>query len=326
MLLTSASIVREDQDAADPSIGTDDRRVARELAAQVRSAFPDLSFSTARVEERGGDHRVLLLDATYAFRFPRAATHDLSVEIAVLAALRGRCGIAVPDYLFVDPAGRFAGYRFIAGDELTPRRFALLPADVRDHVLDQAGRFLAVLHGMVPEDVLPAGLWPTIGTHAGRNARERTPPRIARAFPELALLIDLSCGDHPGDVTARGVVVHGDLVDDHMLLAPGGGALAGIIDFGDVALGDPARDFLGFWAYGPRAVARVITAYIAAGGAGADDDLHDRSRRAFLRYRIDRFAELLRSDGKDAAARSLPEMIALLSAPHPDPSETIQRR
>ena len=39
----------------------------------------------------------------------------------------------------------------------------------------------------------------------------------------------------------------GDLVRDHLLVDEHTGHLTGIIDFSDVALGDPAQDFLGFW-------------------------------------------------------------------------------
>ena len=233
----------------------------------------------------------------------------------------------------MDPSGRFAGYPFIAGDELTPRRFAFLPAEVRRRVLDQAGRFLAALHGLAPATVLPSGRWPTIPSVAAQaaHARAHYVPRIARAWPKLAGLIDAFYDDDASDVTHRRVILHGDLVDDHILLAKDGQGLAGIIDFSDVALGDPARDLLGFWAYGADAVARVIAAY----GADADDGLHARSRRAFVRYRIDRFAELLAAGGEGAAEQALPDLIALLSASDRSPvggahfsrpDDTIQRR
>ncbi len=278
----------------------------------MRSAFPELRFSSVTVEERGGDHRVLLLDATYAFRFPRRATHHLGVEIALLAALRGRCETAVPDYLFVDPAGRFAGYRLIAGDELTPRLFARLDARVRHDVLDQAGRFLAVLHGLAPGDVPAIERWPLAPTAAEHAAHARTHhlPSIAAAFPRLAGPLCAFYEDYAADLGGPRVVLHGDLVDDHLLLAPDRQRLAGIIDFGDVALGDPARDLLGFWAYGPEAVARVAAAY----GAGADHDLRERSRRAYVAYRIDRFCDLLATEGEAVAARSLAALTRLLAS------------
>ena len=317
MLQTFASTAMDDA-----AIGVDrpagEDGLARELTAQIRAAFPALRFSNARVEERGGDHRVLLLDAAYAFRFPRETTHDLSVEISVLRALRGRCDIAVPEYALTDPAGRFAGYPFIAGEELTPRRFALLPIEVRHHVLDQAGRFLAVLHGLPPETILPAARWPRLAPVAEQvaHAREHCLPAIARAFPPLARLLDTFCEGGASDAAGHEVVLHGDLVDDHILLAPDGQRLAGIIDFGDVALGEPAHDLLGFWVYGREAVARVIAAY----GAGGDRRLQERSLRAFVRYRIDRFADLLAAEGRAVAGRSLAGLSELVSFATSDPA------
>ena len=312
MFLSSESSAPEDREAPNAQASNNDV-VASSLTTQVRSAFPNLQFSSAIVEERGGDHRVLLLDQNYAFRFPREAMHHLDVEIAVLAALRPRCEIAVPEYRFVDPAGQFAGYRFITGDELTPQRFAALATTIRHRVLDQAGRFLAALHGLAPVDVLPAPRWPVIATATGQiaDARARRLPQIARAFPKLAQSIGAFFDECPRELVGRQVVLHGDLVDDHILLARDGRGLAGIIDFGDVALGDPAHDLLGFWAYGSDAVTRVIAAY----QPGESDDLHRRSHRAFIRYRIERFAELLAAGGRAAAQEAATELAMLLSAP-----------
>src|ERR1700712_1373658 len=61
------------------------------LVSRVRAAFPDLAFAKAEIEDRGGDHRVLLLDREYVFRFPRRPDNNLRMEIAVLAELEGKC-------------------------------------------------------------------------------------------------------------------------------------------------------------------------------------------------------------------------------------------
>ena len=58
-----------------------------QLINQVAVVFPDLAFNHARLEEGGGDNRLLILDERLAIRFPRVGTHDLNLEIAVLEAL-----------------------------------------------------------------------------------------------------------------------------------------------------------------------------------------------------------------------------------------------
>lgn len=42
------------------------------------------------------------------------------------------------------------------------------------------------------------------------------------------------------------VLTHHDLAPEHILITPDGTRIAGVIDWGDLALGDPALDFAGF--------------------------------------------------------------------------------
>ncbi|MEI9926961.1 MAG: hypothetical protein WDN44_03645 [Sphingomonas sp.] len=64
--------------------------VLDDLLDRVRTALPDLTFTRVRLDEAGGDHRVLVIDEDMAFRFPRDAdvSARLAVEIATLEALR----------------------------------------------------------------------------------------------------------------------------------------------------------------------------------------------------------------------------------------------
>ena len=59
----------------------------------------------------------------------------------------------------------------------------------------------------------------------------------------------------------REVVTHGDMSDDHMLLAHGGDRLVGVIDFANSCLGDPAYDLAYFFAYGEDAARRLVRLY-----------------------------------------------------------------
>ena len=80
------------------------------------------------------------------------------------------------------------------------------------------------------------------------------------------------------------MVIHGDISDDHMLLAAGAEALAGVIDFGDACLGDPAYDLTFFFAYGEAAMARLIEFYDPF---AADPLLATRARRSYVRFRLE---------------------------------------
>jgi aminoglycoside phosphotransferase (APT) family kinase protein len=77
------------------------------------------------------------------------------------------------------------------------------------------------------------------------------------------------------------VLIHGDISGPHLLLDDASN-LAGVIDFGDAMIADPALDFAGVlndfsWAF----LERVLAAYEAAGGA------IDAAARKRARFYID---------------------------------------
>ena len=291
--------------------------IERLMKACVLEAFPELAISETRVECTGGDHVLLIVDERHAFRFPRPGTPPLTFEIAVLRLLDERVPLATPSYEYVDPKGRFAGYKFIDGRALTQARFAQLAAPVQETLLDQLAAFLTILHQLRPTEIVYAGELPTGWTLADfveRGRRDRL-PRLAARWPQLAE--PMRCfydGIEGGHV--RSTIIHGDLVAEHILVDDRTAALTGIIDFGDVALGDPAQDLIGLWAYGAAAAAHVVARYDPQ---GIDACLLARSRDHFIRYRLDRLFEQL-VEGDPAVDGAMAEL-----APFLVHFETVQR-
>ena len=275
---------------------------SNQLAELVEAAFPDLRLGKRRLERSGGDHLLLIVDEHFAFRFPRTGMHSLNLEIAVLERLQRHSSVPTPAYQYVDPSGRFAGYPFIKGTALTPARFAGLAEHLQNDVLVTAGMFLTELHGLAASSIAPLQEWPSTWTaaeYADRGVTEHL-PLIAVQMPVQACRVAEFYNRYRDVAPPQRVVVHGDLVVEHVLLNDATEQLSGIIDFGDVALGDPAQDFLGFWAFGAEAVGRVMDMYRPA---VADLNLLARSRDHFVRYRLDRMFEGLSSG--DRMARSI---------------------
>lgn len=280
-------------DAGSSDIASTGQLQSVSLLAQVTRSFPSFVVNTSRVEQCGGDHLVLIVNGDeYAFRFPRTGVHDLRFEIEVLKHLQHRSKVTVPAYDHVDPSGRFAGYRFIGGNPLTTDRYARLDAASAKAVLDAVAGFLTALHDLPQAAIGWSGEWPRIWTaaqFAQRGVAERL-PLIARHAPQFATLVEAFYAIYRLDRPENLAIIHGDLVGEHMLVDRSGLRLAGIIDFGDVALGDPAQDLLGFWSYGVDAVTKVIDGYDPRRD---DPGLLRRSRNHFIRYRIDDLFECL---------------------------------
>jgi aminoglycoside 2''-phosphotransferase len=259
------------------------------LLGRIRAEFPELRFADAALNDFGEDHAVVVLDDQWVFRFPRSAAAAAcgAAERGLLARLNAVSPVAVPRYEFVSRAGDFGGYRMIAGEELTEGAFAALPREAQEGVLHQIGRFLVILHA------LPAALVARPGAEtkredaawfAERYAERRT--RLAEALgPALMAAADRFYQAFPAAVaTTDTAVIHRDFSEDHILLDPQSQRLAGVIDFTDAALGDPAFDFAFLWSYGREAPARVLRSY----DSGADPAaILNRSLWWFARFRID---------------------------------------
>ena len=289
------------------------------LAARVRGVFSGLEFTHAELNERGEDHQVLVLDDRYLFRFPRHAHHPtgLALERAVIGAVRGRCDLPMPDYRFVAPGGEFAGYEMIQGVELTPERFAALARPAQERVLEQAAGFLSALHQISLDEVAAAlgaepDPWPREQTPAelAAESRARRLPFIAAALPALVPAVEGLYGRFSAMTEGPLRLTHGDMTSDHMLLAPEGDRLAGVIDFGDAEIGDAAYDVAYFWSYGAWAPAFVVDRYALK---DQDPGLLERSRWHFARYRISRLGEALENGWSGVAgeiAGALPALLA----------------
>jgi aminoglycoside 2''-phosphotransferase len=289
------------------------------LVARIRAEFPDLAFDRATLNDFGDDHAAVLLDDAWVFRFPRnaeVAAHTAS-ERRLLHALAPISPIAVPAYERVSASGDFGGYRLIAGQELSEALFASLAADVQARVLDQIGRFLAALHSL-PADLVAAHGNASDGDAARyvghyRQRRERLAAVLA---PDLLAAADRFYAALPKAVaTTQTAVTHRDFTEDHILLAPGGDRLAGVIDFTDAALGDPAFDFTFLWAYGDDAPARAAPAY---GGGPSTASILTRSRWLFARYRLDQVWWTLNGDREydiERLVEALPGLFAALNRP-----------
>ena len=293
--------------------------LATALAARVRAAFPDLEFSRAVLNDRGEDHHALVLNDRYVFRFPKQASHPtgLRLELAVLLALKGRCALPMPDCRYVPPEGDFAGYEMIQGVELTPKRFAALSPAAQKTVLDQAADFLSAIHGLGLDEVAaflgaPPRPWPNAGTpaQAAADGRARRLGPIARAMPDLAGLAADFYARLERRPAAAQRLTHSDVTDHHLLLEPSGERLAGVIDFGDVELGDPAYDFAYFWSYGDWAPGHVFEQYALK---DQEPGLLERSRWHYARFRLSRLAEALDKGWADVAAEIADTLPALLA-------------
>jgi aminoglycoside phosphotransferase (APT) family kinase protein len=179
--------------------------------------------------EDGWDFKVLVLDGEWVLRLPRSArtAEKLAKEVALLPVLAPTLPVEVPRFEYVSHEPPFVVYRLIRGEPLQGAD----PEGVR--------AFLEALHSFDASGLdLPRPDWRGLYRgHADDWRRTVLPLLDAGERPRgEALLAEIE--------TLTGFVpalVHCDLGPEHLICRDG--RLAGVIDWGDAKIGDPAIDY-----------------------------------------------------------------------------------
>jgi aminoglycoside phosphotransferase (APT) family kinase protein len=234
------------------------------VRALLQEQFPELDASSARLIGEGWDNSVWVVEDGWAFRFPRREIAILGVrrELALLPRLAPLLPVPIPVPTFVGrPSERFPWPFF--GAPLLPGRE---PADTdlteyaRHELAAALGQLLRVLHSpetralVDPKSALPVDF----------NRRADMAVRVPRARENIAMLQELGLWRPPAAADAilvaaaalpapsgELVLAHGDLHVRHVLVTRG--AVAGVIDWGDVCLADACIDLMLVWSLLPPA-------------------------------------------------------------------------
>ncbi len=240
-----------------------------EALGLVAGAFPELEPRHCSVLGVGWDNTAFLVDETWVFRFPRRAfaVPFLKCEAAALPALAERLPLAVPAPVWIAESGPdfpwpFVGYRHLDGETACARPRS---AALRGRAAAPLGAFLRTLHGLDAEHGRRLGLGPD-GIrrldlpYRAEGIRKRLEEARTRGWlddvePWLRLAADV-----PADWTPSArCIVHGDLYARHVLVGEDG-LPVGVIDWGDVHVGDPAIDLALAWSYLPAAARAAFRA------------------------------------------------------------------
>jgi aminoglycoside phosphotransferase (APT) family kinase protein len=223
-----------------------------DAARLIERQFPQLAPVELAVLGAGWDNTAYLVNGELVFRFPRReiAAGFIEREARILPMLAPHLPLPVPAPTFVgEPADGypypFAGYPWIPG--MTACRVRLTE-NGRAALASSLGGFLRALHS-IPVDE-ETRVWAP-GDEIGRTDILRKAPRtaarareVADALPGLPLAAAAAFAEaaaatppHPGPACW----VHGDFYARHLLLDEARQP-CGVIDWGDVHLGDPALD------------------------------------------------------------------------------------
>ena len=228
------------------------------VQALLREQHPDLAHVLPVKVAEGWDNALFRLGDDLAVRLPRRAASAVLIEHEQrwLPQLSERLPLPVPVPVRVGvPSETFRWawsiVRWLPGQ-------TLLHAAVRDprRAVTTLGRFLQALHQPAPANA-PRNPWRGVPLHARTPALHDHLEQVHGVVDRAAVLAlwDRALSAPPWPEPP--LWIHGDLHPGNLLVSDG--ALAGVIDFGDLTGGDPATDLAVRWML-PRSMREAFDA------------------------------------------------------------------
>jgi aminoglycoside phosphotransferase (APT) family kinase protein len=254
-----------------PSDWAADRELTETVVRQlIGEQFPALREAALVRLGEGWDAETWLANGEWVLRFPkrRELMAQFAREAAVLRVIADRLPLPVPRFELLGQPGPmfpypFAGYRKLPGRPAIELASETMAADEENEAARALGAFLTELH-RVPLDAVPRDL-PRRGVEPAEFAEfAEMFTGFAIAHPEVTRRIVEWRGSR-GPVRAAGgppVLLHSDLLPEHMLLSDSPVRVTGVIDWGDVEIGPAVCDLTGLYGWRGRAfVERVLAHY-----------------------------------------------------------------
>jgi aminoglycoside 2''-phosphotransferase len=243
-----------DWNSLDPS------SAAKHLAGQ----FPDSDFEPFG----SGDFCLAFRNGNEVIRMARRldAAGALERESCVLAKIAPRLPLPVPRPTYHAPDGSppFTVHDEIVGEILTREDWEGMPPSSRGKAASDLASFLKTFHALPIEIGLECGLVQIDAAEMAHSLQQEAAdtihpflePAVQRKFDQI-----LETWSSQPEVWRPGLL-HCDIGPGHVLYDPSTLQLTGVIDFGDLVIGNPARDFIYIYEdFGPLILQEVLTRY-----------------------------------------------------------------
>ncbi len=216
----------------------------------IQHEFPDFFISSIKKTGEGDNSKAFLINKNYIFRFAKteAARRDLKLETAVLPEICGSIKLTIPQFLFIDKEFGFVGYKSIRGKFLTPKRYRTLNTKTQTKIQKTLARFLTELHEIdiraLEEFGVPIMDYKQEHSDDFINAQTLIYPNLSqRQREKITHSFNLYLNDQ-NNFNYKPTLIHNDLSTNHILFRKKINDISGIIDFGDLAIGDPDYDLM----------------------------------------------------------------------------------
>lgn len=237
----------------------------------IESNFPELKVASIDYIGEGMDSKAFEVNGALIFRFPKTqgVGVQLKVEIRLLPKLRPTLTLRIPDFKYVGNQSNglpFVGYEKIHGTELTKNLLDSFTNEDRGVIFKQIADLLQQIHAF-PLDIAKqcgAKEHPFRGNVAldFQVLKHEVFPVLAEKEQQYIERLYSNYLSDSGMPNYTPTLIHADLSEEHILVDIETKRITGIIDFGDICIGDPDYDFMfPYEEYGEEYIRGILRYY-----------------------------------------------------------------
>ena len=216
----------------------------------IHQDFPDFVISSIKKIGEGDNSMAFLINEDYIFRFSKRqeVKEQVRREIAVLPKIKPLVSIQIPAFEFISPNINYVGYRIIKGENLNEELFLKLKKKDQQNVQKTLADFLSTIHA---SDLLQLNNCQlemmNLKEEYHQNfekAKRLIFPHLSQKKKEIITRFFIEYLDNIDNFNYAECLIHNDFSKDHILFNTVNKQITGIIDFGDIAIGDPDYDLM----------------------------------------------------------------------------------
>jgi aminoglycoside 2''-phosphotransferase len=216
----------------------------------IHHDFPYLNVSSIKKIGEGDNSIAFLINENYIFRFAKReeVKQQIRREILVLPKIKSAVTLQIPEFEFISPGIKFVGYKKIEGKVFTSKILQSLNLEEQIFIQKTLANFLSQVHSFLLTELKNCGL-ETMNPYEEYSenfvdAKEYIFPKISKNKRKIISRLFTEYLSNENNFNYTPALVHNDFSKDHILFDAVNKEITGIIDFGDIAIGDPGYDFM----------------------------------------------------------------------------------
>lgn len=219
----------------------------------ITSNFENMKINHIMQLGEGWMNTAYLINHELVFRFPKDkdGTIDIEKEIKSLPNLKKHISLNIPEFIYIgkqDNGYPFVGYRLLPGEPMNEQLFCAYPSEIKDKIAHQIAEFMDQIGSFSVEQAknlnIPEKNFRQHYLEIFNKVKEKAFPIINQDMQTYISFRFETYLENKNHFEYSPTVLHADLSMDHLLFDQKRQELTGIIDFGDMKIGDPDYEYL----------------------------------------------------------------------------------